>query len=281
MRLYFATCNKDQADCLRRFDGVGNILVSNEYMDKHLLDFALERCRSWFLFDSGAFTVWKTGGEVDIKKYAEECGAINEAFKGKVICINLDVIPGRFGKSPTPKEVDEACEMSFENYIWLKNKTRCNIMPVFHQHDKWSWLDRYIDTDCYLLGISPANDKTTSGRIPFLDRVFHTVRLKKRCHGLAVTGQDLVMRYPWFSCDSASWVIGPGYGNMKVMSRTGRVVNLSGRSKEDVIRCGNPEVSSYVQGGHRARRDLCIEAILKLEKDATSVWERRGVTWTD
>jgi hypothetical protein len=37
-----------------------------------------------------------------------------------------------------------------------------------------------------------------------------------KTHGFGATGQSILLRYPWFSCDSTSWTMAPSYGQVPV-----------------------------------------------------------------
>ena len=66
------------------------------------------------------------------------------------------------------------------------------IMPVFHQNDKFEWLERYLNYGVEYLGISPANDKSSSSRMMWLNECMKYICDKKgfpkvKIHGFAVT----------------------------------------------------------------------------------------------
>ena len=45
-----------------------NLLNSYEYMRAVTPEISTKIIDKWFIFDSGAYTVWKTGGKIDIEK---------------------------------------------------------------------------------------------------------------------------------------------------------------------------------------------------------------------
>jgi hypothetical protein len=62
------------------------------------------------------------------------------------------------------------------------------------------------------LGISPGNDKSTTEKQKWLDRCMDYITDDKgkplvRFHGFGVTAVPLMLRYPWYSVDSTSWII--------------------------------------------------------------------------
>ena len=90
------------------------------------------------------------------------------------------------------------------------------LMHVFHQGDNFKWLDKIVSLEPRYIALSPANDKCTSDRSYWLDECMKYVCIKKkplaRLHGLAVTSPKLINRYPWYSVDSATWIISAGLG---------------------------------------------------------------------
>jgi hypothetical protein len=69
------------------------------------------------------------------------------------------------------------------------------------------------------IGISPANDRTTSEKIQWLNECMKYVSYKDgtakiKFHGFAVTSLPLISKYPWYSVDSTSWVTFGKYGQI-------------------------------------------------------------------
>lgn len=258
-----------------------NELISYKYdlTTEQSIDYVLKTMKGNLLYDSGAFTLWKLEGTVDIEKYKERILELTEVFNNRFIAINLDVIPGRFGKKPTKENIIQSCEDSYKNYLELE-KTGVKIMPVFHQHDEFEWLEKYIDTDCELLGISPANDIQNKGRKRWLDTVFSIVRDKKKCHGLAVTSSYLMKEHPWYSVDSASWKISAGFGNVSHYENGSITTAHQIRDREKIIERGLINCVDILNGDKRLeRRHQNIDTYLQFENYATKLWERRGVVW--
>lgn len=271
-----------------RAGGEKNILISNEFVNSFKNNDAMQRVKnilkSDFIFDSGAYSVWRSGGSVDIDEYANKCLELNEFFEGRFIAINLDVIPGKFGEKPTKQNVEDSCQQSYENYLYLKNKLKdVKLMPVFHQYDDYKWLDVYIKEKPYILGISPANDRTTKGRIPFLDNCFKVTRDKVKTHGLAVLSQQLLERYPFYSVDGATFTSATGMGNIYRFV-DGKMSVYHNRDKEKILKYGELDQTEISRSDVSLNRfqQRCYKCIIefeKLEKYITELWESRGIKW--
>lgn len=194
---------------------------------------------SFGICDSGAFTVWNKGGRIDVNEYGRVLITLLEFFD---IAANLDVIPGKKGmpaRDITPAINEAAASEGWSNFLLLREMLKANgieqekLMPIYHQGESIEWLMRMIDIGCEYIGISPSNDCQTKQRMYWLDDVFDylTVLSKPlKTHGYAVTSPVLMENYPWFSVDSASWVMGGGYG---IVQTPYGIVTMSDR--EDVM----------------------------------------------
>lgn len=87
-------------------------------------------------------------------------------------------------------------------------------LPVFHYGEDKSYLHKYIDNYEYI-GIGSI--ATTADNTSFYDEVYRTVgcengKVRRKLHGFAATDFKSIIRYPWFSVDSISWVLHGAYG---------------------------------------------------------------------
>lgn len=161
------------------------------------------------IVDSWAFSVWTVWQKIDIDKYWRYAVELNKTNKGKEIYyVSLDVIPGSFWRKPTKEQREESAKQSYEQRHYLKDTYKVRWMPVFHQHEDFVRLQKYIDDGVDYLGISPANDCTPSERLKWLKRVFYKylIKTKVKTHGFGVTTLSIIKEIPFYSCDSTSWM---------------------------------------------------------------------------
>lgn len=164
------------------------------------------------ILDSGAFSVWTKGKQINIDDYIDFIKANLDIVD---IVIALDVIPGTPNQPLTLQDRKEAAKQSRINYLYMLKKgiSQEILMPVFHQGEEEKWLAKMVK-DCEYVGISPANDKTPEQRALWIDNVCfdHIINPdgtpKVKFHGFGVTSIRLVKNYPWFSVDSTSWLNG-------------------------------------------------------------------------
>jgi hypothetical protein len=165
-----------------------------------------------FMLDSGAFSAWKKNTSIDIEQYAEFVNDNRDLFRGGVF--NLDV------KSQTAKGMDEAAIQSYENWIELR-RLGVNSIPIFHVGEDEKYLKRYVD-ECDYIGIGGIAESGIDIRLYGLDHLWKSFLLKPdgsarvRVHGLGLSAEKVVLRYPWFSLDSTKTIGAAAFGSILV-----------------------------------------------------------------
>lgn len=284
MKLYFSINSSDQLFALRDSIEKANILYSFAYSKNLKITEVLSIANRYLILDSGAFSVWQSGKTVVLDDYISWIASLQkQVCLDDVIFINLDVIPGEFGRKPTATEVHSACEESLANYRKIRSLfPTLKIMPVYHEHDPIGYLKEYLSTDCYLLGISPANDSSTTARAVWLDTVFSRVGLKKRCHGLAVLSERLLKRFPFYSVDAATWIRAAAFGQAsKFSTKEGKMMTYNYREKISALKYMNRDIVDISSKQYSARRLSFVYSLSAYEKYLTELWKKRGVVWND
>ena len=188
------------------------------------------------LLDSGAFTVWSSQNRgkqvsIDLPTYIEFCAK-------HPLCsyyVNLDVIPGVPNKKRTltPSAIEAACKQGWRNYRqMIQSLPQDKVIPVYHMNDDIRWLVKYIEAGAPYIGISPANDMTTSQKMAWMGGLRKYLfdgagRPVVRTHGFAVTSFDLMNFWEWYSVDSASWKLVAAWGSIYVPQTTNGVEDYS------------------------------------------------------
>ena len=152
--------------------------------------------------DSGAFSAWTQGVEIDIQEYIRFIKEHEEVIE---VYANLDVI-GMGGKQPNEK----TAELTLKNQK-IMEEAGLNPLPCFHYGEPMNYLEYYVENYDYLaLGVAGNVGKKL---MPWLDVCFADYICDKngmpkiKTHGFAVTSLSLMLRYPWWSVDSTSWVV--------------------------------------------------------------------------
>lgn len=168
------------------------------------------------LLDSGAFGAWSRGEELSIKDYIRYC---NENKRYIWAAVNLDKIPGKFGRRDnSQQEAIVAAKQSYKNQQMMKDGG-VNAVPVFHQGDPISFLEQYLRDGERYIGLSCNKFMRIDEQQKWLDMVFNILtdrdgRPYVRTHGFALTAFPLITTYPWYTVDSTTWSLTPGYGQI-------------------------------------------------------------------
>lgn len=169
--------------------------------------------------DSGAFSSFTQGVQVDLPAY---CSWIRENEDFIDVASVLDAIGDARG--------------TFKNQASME-KLGTSPLPCFHYGEPEWLLDWYVEHYPYI---------TIGGMVPistpqlkiWLDRLWHRHLThadgtpKVKVHGFGLTSLPLMMRYPWFSVDSSTWVQwaangmilmpGVGIGQIDVSAKSSR-----------------------------------------------------------
>jgi len=153
--------------------------------------------------DSGAFSAWSKNIEIDIQKYIN---FIKEYEQYIDIYAVLDDI--------------------LDPKITLKNQqimedAGLNPLPCFHFGEPAKYLEHYLDNYDYIAfgGMVPISTKDLN---VWLDDLFKNFICDKsgipkiKIHGFGLTSHKLMLRYPWYSVDSTSWVMTSRMGGIYI-----------------------------------------------------------------
>jgi len=153
--------------------------------------------------DSGAFSAWSKGINIDIKDYIN---FIKEYEKYLEVYSVLDHI----GDS----------ELTLKNQK-IMEKAGLSPLPCFHYGSDKKHLQYYVDNYEYIAlgGMVPISSKNLT---TWLDTLFSNFICDKngipkvKVHGFGLTSLALMLRYPWYSVDSTSWVMTSRFGSVYI-----------------------------------------------------------------
>jgi hypothetical protein len=284
MNLYLASSAGTQHfEVLKKYN-VDNVLISYAIYQKP--ETYLRVTGGWFpkrlMIDSGAFSVWSKGDRIDIDEYIKFCQRIKELAppETEVQVVNLDVLPGRFGWRPTLRQREQSVKQGWENMLYMESKG-FKVIHVFHQHEDFEILDKMREHLDYI-GVSPANDVSMKEKLEWLNKVFFKLRDTIKTHGFAVTSEKQLYQYPFYSCDSSSWVAGASYGTIPVLKEDGTIKFLKYKNRQQVLELIKelPNSSDFMTDDYSLRLEIGTQTYQKLEKLTTDLWRKRGVNWT-
>lgn len=164
--------------------------------------------------DSGAYSAFTHSEEIDLKAYIAYLKR-NLSYLWQYVA--LDEIPGILGKTNcTPEEVNKSAAKSYKN-LHIMLDAGLNPIPVFHQGEHFSWLEKMLKDGITYIGIATEKRFHAHQNIPWLNKVFSMITDSKgrpliKTHGFGVTKPAFLSRYPFYSVDSTTWALSPGYG---------------------------------------------------------------------
>lgn len=175
--------------------------------------------------DSGAFSAKTKGIEINIQDYIS---FIKENEDYIDVYANLDVIGD--------------AEATWVNQKIMEN-SGLHPLPVFHIGENISYLYKCMQYEYFCLGgIAKVSSQE---RRNWLDMCFNIIcdscdgTPKNKVHGFGMTSIEMMVRFPWFSVDSTSWVLIGRFGGVYIpQKKNGKYVynenpfkiNVSNRS---------------------------------------------------
>ena len=287
MRLYFAIAPARIYFKMLEEENVESVLSSYAFIKdpQKMINLWGDFVPKNLILDSGAFSVWSNGKTVDIDSYALFCEGVKRLLPSEVnlYVVNLDVLPGKFGQRPTNEEREYSASQGFENMLYLESKG-LKVIHVFHQHEDFKWLDKMRNHSDYI-GISPANDCSMKEKLHWLNEVFGLIKDTIKTHGFAVTSHEQLYRYPFYSVDSSSWTAPPRFGRIPIFMDDLTMKSIQYKDKENVVKywdyLKHIGIEKLGADKYEDRVKLAIRSYQQLEKMATNIWTKRGITFND
>jgi hypothetical protein len=153
---------------------------------------------SSFMADSGAYSAVENDNvTIDVDRYSEFL--LNNPWI--TTYISLDVI-----EAP---EHEQAAQESFDNFMRMREHGLSPI-PTVHYGEDEDWIRRYVDEgrDYIALGGVASEEKYRSWK--FYDDCFRVIDdcgIPVKVHAFGVGAPDTLLRYPFASCDSTTWIM--------------------------------------------------------------------------
>lgn len=159
--------------------------------------------KACLMLDSGAYSAWKKGIKINIDEYIKFVEDNREYID---VYINLDVIDNG--------------QASFDNWKYMRS-CGLNPVPVYHASTDVKYLIKYLKEVDYI-GIGGIATWTRKQRLQSFDRLWSTYLVDffgiptHKVHAMGMTSLQLMLRYPWYSVDSTSWVLTGRFGSIFV-----------------------------------------------------------------
>lgn len=279
MKLYIAGNGKSPGSAQRDYNtGARNRLLSYAFLE----DWAKDEFLFWVdntpgdvsvFLDSGAFSAHTLGREINLDQY---CGYVLKHRAALAAYAVLDVI----GNAEAT-----LCNMN------LMRTRGLDPVAVYHVgSEPLAVLDTILqDRTGYIALGGMASDRPTKeelrGKLDACWRVIEK-HWPVRVHGLGVMAQWALERYPFYSVDSSSAIVGAGMGRIQRFQSGQLQANgwkddvrqtFDGLGADGVGRVRSGEQKS--DSAHEGRRIRNIQAQLQVERYVTDLWAAKGVRW--
>lgn len=182
-----------------------NILESWHYVGKQSYVNNMRENGAKIFLDSGAFSAWTLGVELKVEDYVNYIKRNQDIIRVEDGDLMASVLDGIGDPQKT-----------FENQMAME-AMGVRPLPCFHANEDERYLEWYVKNYSYITlgGMVGAN---TQQLINWLDRIWDRYLMdpsgnaKIKVHGFGITAVPIMERYPWYSCDSSSWIQSTAFG---------------------------------------------------------------------
>lgn len=256
--------NERECEIMERVKGF-NVLESWHYVGKQkYVDNMRENGAKIFL-DSGAFSAFTLGVKLSIEDYCNYIKRNQDIIRVEDGALMASVLDG----IGDPQE-------TFENQMAME-RLGVRPLPCFHAGEDTRYLEWYISRYEYITLGGMVGTSTQQLEI-WLDDMWNNYltdsagnpRLK--VHGFGITSRPLMEKYPWYSCDSSSWIQSAAFGAIETPKHGPMSVSDKSPSRHDLgqhITTLSPIERQYVQ-------DMLTDQGFNEERLAT-IYESRAV----
>ena len=199
-----------------------NLLESYHYIHRQSFVDSIRGDNRKVFLDSGAFSAFTKGVEVDLPGYCEYIKRNEDIIEKVDDSLLASVLDGIGDPLKT-----------YENQKAMESRG-VRPLPCFHYGEDERYLEYYVANYDYITlgGMVPIS--TPQLRL-WLDRIWDRYltdeagRPRVKVHGFGLTTVSLMERYPWYSVDSSSWVQIARVGGMLLLPDA-KVINVSDQS---------------------------------------------------
>lgn len=184
-----------------------NILESYHYVAKtSYVNYMRDNGASVFL-DSGAFSAHSLGVTIDLPTYCRYIQENEDIIRKEDGVLMASVLDG----------IGDA-QLTLDNQNAME-KLGVKPLPCFHYGEDERYLEHYLANYEYItiggmVGKSKVQLKTWLDRIWSKYMVDGAGNPKVRAHGFGITTNQIMEDYPWYSCDSSSWIQAAAFGSI-------------------------------------------------------------------
>ena len=198
-----------------------HLLESYHYVHKQKFVDGMREMGDKVFIDSGAFSAYTLGVDLDLVEYCDYIKRNDDIIRYDDGILMASVLDG-IGDP----------QLTYENQLAME-KEGVRPLPCFHAGEDERYLEHYIKNYEYIT-LGGMVGSSTKQLMIWLDRMWDQYLTdgsgnpRIKVHGFGITSIAIMERYPWWSCDSSSWIqsaafgsiITPQHGNMSVSEKS-------------------------------------------------------------
>lgn len=220
--------NREERNVIERVKS-HSILESYHYVHRQTFVDYMRAHGAQIFLDSGAFSAHTLGVNINIEDYANYIIRNEDILRKEDGVVMASVLDG-IGSD----------KVTYENQKQLE-KLGATCLPCFHFGEDPEYLKYYVKNYPYITlgGLVPVSTKAAQ---IWLDEIWDKYLTDGagnpllKVHGFGVTTISLMERYPWYSCDSSSWIQAAAFGSVVNYSRGAMPISSESNARKDLGR---------------------------------------------
>jgi hypothetical protein len=188
-------------------DNVPNVLESYHYVGKQSFVDAMRQNSARVFLDSGAFSSFTLGQEIDIVGYCDYIKRNSDIIRNEDGVMMASVLDG----------IGDPL-LTYRNQLTME-ALGAKPLPCFHAGEDEKYLEWYVQNYEYIT-LGGMVGSSTKSLCVWLDRMWDRYlvdgsgRPRLKVHGFGITAIPIMERYPWYSVDSSSWIQSTSFGTI-------------------------------------------------------------------
>lgn len=239
-----------------------------ERFKKFLTNFNCEQ--QDILLDSGAFGAWSRGLSIKVEDYIR----FLQNFKDKLFAyVELDV------KADKNISFDKSVELTKEHQKIMEDNG-LNPLPVYHANSqKYSYLEELLEKyDYIMIGGMAGESFDLDAELNHIFSVNNKYR--KKLHGLGQTSIRVCLKYPFYSVDSTTWLIGGKNSEVLIFDIfNNKTYPIYSKDKEILEIYPDINLIDVNEKNYSNRIHYNQQTFKQVQEYITYVWKERGIEW--
>lgn len=184
-----------------------HILESWHYVGKQTAVDHMRNNKARIFLDSGAFSAYTLGVQLSVAEYCEYIQRNRDIIRvedGSVMASVLDGIGDPL--------------QTYRNQLEMEARG-VRPLPCFHAGEDERYLEHYVANYEYIT-LGGMVGSSTKQLMVWLDRIWDRYLVdgsgnpRIKVHGFGITAIPIMEAYPWYSCDSSSWIQSAAFGSI-------------------------------------------------------------------